>query len=272
MDRLQRDLFPAELKQAACIFFERSALAAALIEQPSADAIPPQLSPALSSETALLHPKEILRFASYKLAKRRAEFLAGRICAKLAIKSFRASAYPGPPPPLDKIEIENDPNGRPLINLHNLVGWPPPEISISHGGKYAAALVADSPCGIDIQQQRDNLLRVREKYCSPAELRLLDVMFPNLPELSCLTILWTAKEAAKKALSYLQMPGFLELELMQPANDFPNCCSLTMAVMVQNNSRMPHRVRVLATTLADYGLAICILAPPQETPCNAPPP
>lgn len=262
MDRLQRDFFPAEFKQAACIFFERPALAATLLEQPSAGDIPLHLPPALTHAPPLLHPKEILRFASYKLAKRRAEFLTGRICAKLAIKSYRASGNSRPPPPLDKIAIKNDLNGRPLIDLDNLAGWSPPEISISHGGNYAAALAADAPCGIDVQQQRDNLLRVREKFCSPAELRLLDTMVPNLPALTGLTILWTAKEAAKKALSYLQMPGFLELELRQLANASPNALSLTMAVMVRNNPRMPHKVKVLATTFGDYGLAICILTPP----------
>ncbi|MFH0785339.1 MAG: 4'-phosphopantetheinyl transferase superfamily protein [Pseudomonadota bacterium] len=271
MDILQNDLFPAELKQAATILFERSALAVTLLEQPAVDEVPICLPPSFAHESTLLHPQEILKFASYRLAKRRAEFLTGRICAKLAIKSFLDSGNLNPPPPLDKIEIANDPFGRPIINLHDLTDWLPPEISITHGGKYAAALATDSPCGIDVQQQRDNLLRVREKYCSLSELQLLGKILPNLTTLSCLAMLWTAKEAAKKALSSLQMPGFLELELMQLANDSPNCYSLTMAVMVRDNSRMPQIVRVLATPFADYGLAICILTPTHEMPFSKAP-
>ncbi len=87
------------------------------------------------------------------------------------------------------------------------------DISISHSGDYGAALAACSPCGIDLQLRQDSLLKVKEKYCSEAEYRLLETFLSETDTLARLALLWAAKEAAKKALSHWQMPGFLDLEI-----------------------------------------------------------
>lgn len=266
MERLQRDLFPLDLKQAATTLLGRPTLSAILLKQPPIDAVPAGLTADYKPLTAFLHPNELVTLGDYRLAKRRSEFLAGRICAKMALESFWTSGGLILPLPLSKIEIASDPGGRPIVFPYGFEEWPRPEISITHGGEYAAALAADSPCGIDIQPQKDNLRRVREKYCSLEELQLLAELFPDTTPLTRLSLLWTAKEAAKKALSYRQMPGFMELELTLPANSSHHCHSLTLAVRVGDNPRMPDAVTVLATTFAHYGLAICILTKEQ---CHA---
>ena len=68
-----------------------------------------------------------------------------------------------------------------------------------------------------------------------------------------------AKEAAKKALSYWQMVGFLELELVPSTMAHRQCHSCTLAVKVHDDAYLPKFVTVLVTTFAGYGLAICIL-------------
>ena len=263
METLQKDPFPFALQQAAMALFDRSTPSAILLKQPSADAIMDCLSISCSPVPALLHPNEIVRARNYRLNKRRAEFLTGRIATKIALKNFWTSQGLKLPAPLCHIEIINDANGRPIVSPDCLKDVPAPEISISHGGEYAASLVAQSPCGIDVQQQRKNLLRVREKYCSPVELQVLAELLPGTTPISRLLLLWTAKEAAKKALSYRRMPGFLELELMPSAQILPKCHSFTLAVRVRDNAHLPDFVKVLATTFADYGLAICILTKEQ---------
>ncbi len=263
MEQLPGDLFPPDLKQAAITLLGRPALAAILLKQLPVKAVPAAFPADYPPGTALLHPHEIERLGNYRLAKRRAEFLAGRICAKMALEGLWTSTGQGLPQPLNKIEIANDPSGRPIVSPYGLEDRPRPEISITHGGEYAAALVADFPCGIDIQQQRDNLVRVREKYCSSDELQLLTELFPDAEPLHRLCLLWTAKEAAKKALSYRQMPGFLELEMMLPTKHLPHCHFLTLAVLVRDKPRIPDAVTVLVTTFLNYGLAICILSKEQ---------
>ncbi len=259
MEPLQKDLFPPDLKQAAMALFGRSTPSAILLKQPSADALPNSLPASCSPAVALLHANEIIRFTNYRLNKRRAEFLTGRIAAKMALKNFWTSAGLILPAALCHIEITNDANGRPIVCPDCLKDLPTPEISISHGGEYAASLVAKSPCGIDVQRQQVNLLRVREKYCSVAELQLLAELLSDMAPLSRLLLLWTAKEAAKKALSYRRMPGFLELELISSVKSLPHSPTFTLAVRVRDNDRLPGFVTVLVTTFADYGLAICIL-------------
>jgi 4'-phosphopantetheinyl transferase EntD len=259
MERLLKDLFPPSLRQAAMTIFGEPAVAAILLRQPATGTDPIELPADCIPVATLLHSNERAKLTSYRLAKRRAEFLTGRVCAKLAIERFWTTKDLGNPLQLSKVEIASAPSGRPMVCGDDLEAWSSPEISISHAGEYAAALAAQRPCGIDLQEQKANLLRVREKYCSLAELQVLAELFPEIPLLSRLCLLWTAKEAAKKALSSVQMPGFLELELTRSATNLHDCHSLVLAVRVHNNAEMPVSVTVIVTTFDNYGLAICIL-------------
>jgi 4'-phosphopantetheinyl transferase EntD len=259
MEQTPRNLFPPDLLLTALEVFGTSALAAALLDQMEAATDPIGLPADSLPLVAFLHPRETVKLATFKLAKRRSEFLSGRISAKMAMADYWALEDSKPNPPPDRIAIINDSTGRPVVRIDGSPNILIPEISITHGGLYAAALATASPCGIDIQMQRDNLLRVREKYCIPDEEHLLKELLPDTAALVRLSILWAAKEAAKKALSFRQMPGFLELALIPPATILPCGLSLRFAVRVLDNLHMPKTVTVLATTFANYGLAICVV-------------
>jgi 4'-phosphopantetheinyl transferase EntD len=259
MERLPRNLFPSGLEQVATTIFGTTSLAAILLKQPQITGDLACLPADAPIMVAQLHPNEMARFGNYRLPKRRAEFLTGRVCAKMALESFWAKRSLDLSAPLGNIEIANDTTGRPYAHIEDLSHLLAPEISITHGGAYGAALVAESPCGIDLQQQRDNLVRVREKYCSLEEVQLLGALLPDTSLLPRLSLLWAAKEAAKKALSSQQMPGFLELELTQVAKNLPHSLSLILDVKVRNNVHLPGIVTVLTTIFGEYAVAICIL-------------
>lgn len=259
MEIQQEDLFPAELKNAALAVFGRPGASAILLKYSPEETIVECPPDSCTPVHTLLHDNERERLNNYRLNKRRAEFLAGRIAAKMALANLWSSLGLSLPAPLCHIEIASAASGRPYVASDALQGLQTPEISITHSGEYAAALAASLPCGIDIQQPRENLLRVRDKYCSLAELQLLAELYPETAPLARLSFLWTAKEAAKKALSYWQMVGFLELELVPSTMTHRQCHSCTLAIKVHDDACLPKFVTVLVTTFAGYGLAICIL-------------
>ncbi len=257
MEGALKDLFPASLKQAAADIFGDQTLAAILLRQPVVESGQTFIrdNPVVAT---LLHPVEIARFNEYRYAKRRAEYLTGRICAKLALALFWTPRGNDRPPVPAEVEIVNSATGRPRVNI---AGWGPealPHISISHGGEYGAAIAAAMPCGIDIQEHKEALLRVRDRYCTAGEFRLLRESLVGRESLAALALLWAAKEAAKKALGFWRMPGFHELELTSPVIPAGDCHLLTLAVkVVETDWRMPATVRIVAVRLADYSLAIC---------------
>ncbi len=257
MEGALRDLFPAGLRQAAAAIFGNSPPAAILLRQPESASDKDFLlnTPVI---TALLHPSEIARFNEYRYAKRRAEYLTGRICAKMALKLFWTGRGFGQLPALAAVEIINGATGRPLVNIAGWTSRPPPLISISHGGEYGAAIAAAMPCGIDIQEHKETLLRVRDRYCTTEEFRLLQESLADREPVALLALLWAAKEAAKKTLSFWRMPGFLDLELASPVMTAADCHHISVAVKrVEKNLPVPESVTVLATELRGYSLAIC---------------
>lgn len=257
------NLFPIRLQRAAMEYFATDALGAALIRQagvqPGSDGGPDaeSLGPSVAR---LLHRREQEQALSYRLAKRRNEFVAGRISARLAVAGYWAAK--GCRQVLPEMVIVNDPGGRPSLCIEspgpeNKV---PPEISISHGGAYGAALATDAPCGIDLQEQQDTLLRVRDRYCLAEEERTLEVFLPEMAPTARLSLLWTAKEAAKKACSCRWMPGFLDLRLELPVQRRDGWYVLQLALTrAPEELLLPTQLGVLATPFHRYGLAVCIL-------------
>ncbi len=262
MDKSLENLFPGNLHRAMLDHFGIETVGVALLKQPAVGGGP---GPILldRSVAGLLHPNETAQAVAYKLAKRRAEYIAGRICAKLALAGFWAGKGDHPAP--SAVEIVNDPTGRPIVQFVATPGfkekkWPSPEISITHGGAYGAALATDAPCGIDLQEQKDNLLRVKDKYCTADEYRLLQACLPEMEQIPRLSLLWAAKEAAKKALGAWWMPGFLDLQLTTlPEPKATGCIALPLTVRSPEAHRLPEKITVLAATFDRYGLAVCIL-------------
>lgn len=66
-------------------------------------------------------------------------------------------------------------------------------MSISHSFPYATAIIhAEKPVGIDIEQPRDKILRIAEKFLNPKERDFAG------NDLELLSILWSAKEVLYK--------------------------------------------------------------------------
>lgn len=161
---------------------------------------------------------------------------------------------------LPEIEIANTVTRRPIVRIHGAnTNLPKLEISIAHSGDYGVALASESPCGIDLQQHQVTLLRVQEKYCSEKEHGLLNMFLKDNDVVTRLNILWATKEAAKKALSHWQMPGFLDLELRQLQKIYTNCLVLSLRITNVKSRQMPKEVAVVASMFGDYALAICLI-------------
>ncbi|MGB3209635.1 MAG: 4'-phosphopantetheinyl transferase superfamily protein [Desulforhopalus sp.] len=261
------NLFPDPFRKAAIALCGEQSMQAVLLELLSANDNRgrPLSGPCLNR---VLHPNEASIFCGFRLPKRRSEYLTGRICAKIAIREFSKRTRPNPIPlTLPEIEITNTANGRPAACIHSSENSAVKmDISIAHSGDYGVALATASKCGIDLQRRDAALLRVQEKYCSRNEHNLLKTVLTEYDTTTQLAILWAAKEAAKKALSYWQMPGFLDLDL-QLLQHLEEYIALSFKVTNQSWCRQsPEKLTVTAGMIDDYALAICLV---QEDRCDA---
>lgn len=249
------NLFPEELASTARVLFD-SPLATVLRPlftiSPQADR-----QEAEEPELALLSPAELDVCRGYRLAKRRNEHGSGRICAHLAVADYLLQRDPLATA-LGEIEIIRGTDGRPTLSGSPGTSLLLPQISIAHSHSYAAALAAGRPCGIDLQQQSETLLRVRDRFTIAAEEQLLGKVLTESDRLTTLALLWSAKEAVQKALSYWRMPGFLDLVINNAAPLGVQSIALTVTNNRATVDRSPGQLRVVAGRFGEYGLALCI--------------
>ena len=217
-----------------------------------------------------LDADEMKKLATFTLAKRRNEWLAGRICAKLAITDI---ALKSGPIACNTITIANDQNGRPYVTSTAGIDAPlnfcPLDISISHSGAYAAAAACSHYCGIDIQEPRATLQRVKTRFCDEDEEHILEVHLNpaahetahHIPvinrDTAGLNLLWAAKEAVRKSLGHAKVPDFLALQLFKvefPANQW-HIFHLRYA---QHANQADRYLRVLCGHYQEYALALSI--------------
>jgi phosphopantetheinyl transferase len=166
-----------------------------------------QLAEAEDRAALLLSSAEQNYLQRFRYAKRRHEWLGGRIAAKAALTgAMEAAAF-------RRLTMLPDRHGRPVVS-----GLPDSDLSlsISHSGGYAAALAMRGPrCGLDLQEVSDKLPGLTKYFATPAELELL-AGHPELgSEETRLTMLWTVKEAMKKSLLADQPDIFSGIELKQ---------------------------------------------------------
>ncbi len=150
--------------------------------------------------------------AGFKSAKRRAEWLAGRIAAKAAVLALRpdiAAEYGW------QVQICADTAGRPFCQLPGRASGEMPDISITHSGSIAAALAFSRLCGIDFQKINPTVARVKNRFATATEQQILLDHSCGLSEMALLTLLWSAKEAARKAFPRQPLPGFMQLQLQR---------------------------------------------------------
>lgn len=205
-----------------------------------------------------LSPDELKIAGSYTLKKRQDEWLTGRICAKMAVLQYHnATAATLSALSPSQILVSNRDTGRPYLEGVLTPELEKADLSLSHGAGYGLALVADTWCGVDIEEPRQSLLKVREKFCMVEEEELLQHYLGELSELQRLTLIWTAKEAVKKALSHERMPGFLEL-ILSEAEPHTGGWLITFLVSSREFTRYPATVAVTAELYEGYGLALCL--------------
>jgi 4'-phosphopantetheinyl transferase EntD len=88
-------------------------------------------------------------------------------------------------------------------------------ISLSHSDHFAVALAGQSRnCGIDLQEISAKLAGLTDHFATDAELQVLAEQ-ADCDEDTRLTMLWTVKEALKKALLHDQAVIFSQTELRE---------------------------------------------------------
>lgn len=195
-----------------------------------------------------LSEEEMHRHSSFKLEKRRNEWLSGRVCAKLAAAQMRhistGSGY-------KEVIVVNAPGGRPSLQVQGQDKSRSFDISISHSGKLAAAFLANDFCGVDIQETNETLLRVKERYCSTNDEIKLKIFFNSAPGATELNLLWSAKESIRKALSHCHVPDFLALNLSRIETIPPDLYALHFSYRDQT-------VSTICVVYKNYCLALCV--------------
>ena len=152
---------------------------------------------------------ELEKWTGLRLNKRRLEWLGGRLSAKEAAAGLLAGATVA----WKTLLIRSEEDGRPFVVTegHPVI----PFISISHSGPMAAALAANLPCGLDIQESGAKIQRVKERFASLAEKDILTASLPrSFSETEWLTMLWAAKEAVRKMVRATPLLGFMEIRLL----------------------------------------------------------
>lgn len=158
-----------------------------------------------------LTEKERIQLDRYAFEKRRREWFMGRICAKQSVIDLLRGEHAAPVSPTD-IDIDVSSTGRPFLSLPETTKLKTiPEISISHSHERVIAIAGNCLCGVDIQLLTDTLYKVRDRFCSDADLALLTSDSDD--ELVQLGTLWVAKEAIRKCLRGPRLVGFLEMHL-----------------------------------------------------------
>lgn len=241
-----KNIFPQTLLQDTSNTFPDSDIAVMMVDIEKVDKMArgPDQDLLLDS----LSIEEQQTYHSFSFAKRKNEWLAGRLCAKMAATDLLKKTDT-PLPFLHQIIINNSDSGRPFLL------WPENkhyDLSISHSSKYAIALTSSTFCGIDIQEPRTTLIRVKEKFCTDKEENLLKNQINRSNSLKNLTLLWAAKEAARKACSHVHIPGFHQLRLYSLKKCKEGCWCFSF-----NHEEM--HPSVICGLHQDYGIAICIL-------------
>ena len=210
-----------------------------------------------------LSRKELDLLEKFSSPKRKREWLGGRFAAKYAAsRLFEQTGTQKNVPHWSSYNIIADENGRPFLSANKENTTQPCDISISHSASLAAAMAAHKGyCGIDIQKVTPKVIKVSDRFCTQAEIQILQNSFSIEPEKQAdhLTKLWAAKETLRKASFLTSLPGFLELELIKITADplqkesGPWCFIFSWKNQVEPAYK---NCRVAVTHIEDYALAL----------------
>lgn len=147
------------------------------------DRIGPLAADAERSLLETLSVSERDRLARISSAKRRAEFLAGR----LLLRRLLAATLGGD---VRAWSLTSSEDGPPLVPADAGV-----KLALSHSGSWVAAAVSDRPVGLDLETPgRPRVAGLAEGVCAPEELQRLQALDPDARE-AAFREMWTLKEA-----------------------------------------------------------------------------
>jgi phosphopantetheinyl transferase len=126
--------------------------------------------------------------------KRRVEWLAGRLAAKIAFARYcQAGGQPGHP---GRVSVLNDRQRAPY-----LAGLPGLWLSISHSHAYAVAILARRRVGVDLEKIEPRHPDLPDQFFSPEEQeRVEQESGPAGKKDELVTLYWTRKEAVSKVV------------------------------------------------------------------------
>jgi len=127
-------------------------------------------------QEAELNPANTIRFNGMKSEMHQRAFLSVR-------KLLQEKNY-------TDFDLEYDEFGKPHLKDGN-------HISISHSHQFSTIIISDQKAGIDIELQREKILRIADKFVNNQELQRLK-SFGNQDFIKKLTVKWGAKEAIFK--------------------------------------------------------------------------
>jgi len=135
---------------------------------------------------------------SLRFPKRLSDWLLGRWTAKNAVSVF--FGIPSQPHALSDIEIRPSPSGAPQVFLRGALSGV--EISLSHRAGVAACVLAPSgvPLGCDLETIEAHGDTFSADYFTDEEQALVTQASTEAEGMRALTLLWSAKESALKAL------------------------------------------------------------------------
>ena len=129
-----------------------------------------------------LNEKSLLRLNGMKSQLHQRAFLSVR-------KLLQEAGY-------SDFDLQYDESGKPHLNPNNCY-TEPVEVSISHSHNFSTLIISDQKVGIDIEMQRDKIIRIADKFVNNKEsLRLGDTNTHDY--IKKLTVKWGAKEAIFK--------------------------------------------------------------------------
>jgi 4'-phosphopantetheinyl transferase len=123
-----------------------------------------------------LNPANTIRFNGMKSEMHQRAFLSVR-------KLLMEKGY-------SDFDLEYDEFGKPYLKDGN-------HISISHSHEFSTIIISNQKAGIDIEMQREKILRIADKFVNNQELQRLK-SFDNQDFIKKLTVKWGAKEAIFK--------------------------------------------------------------------------
>ncbi|NHJ84295.1 MAG: acyltransferase domain-containing protein [Asgard group archaeon] len=164
-----------------------------IIEITSTHELEGQLSTAQIKLDELLCSEELSKWQSFKVEKRKIEWLAGVLTAKKAVQQLY--------PKIDykDILIEKTEFGKPIAMIPNRKT--PLKVSITHSNGFAVA-IADSKIntGIDLEKIESRSKSIVDEMLSNEEKETIEQHSPGEITDELITKIWTAKEAATKVL------------------------------------------------------------------------